>query len=107
ATVKVAVALVAFPVWTALVLAAAGAMAGVGAVLGLAVVMPLAGWAAIHFQESLEEALEDLAIFFRLGLRGARQRDLLARRAELARQIDTLIQEHDTLVGGTGEASAG
>jgi 1-acyl-sn-glycerol-3-phosphate acyltransferase len=97
ASVKLGVALVAFPVWYALVLLAAGLSLGAWAALGLAVLMPIAGWSAIHFQESLEEALEDLAVFLRLGLRRSRKRHLRARRAELARQIDALIREHDAL----------
>jgi glycerol-3-phosphate O-acyltransferase / dihydroxyacetone phosphate acyltransferase len=107
ASVKLGVALVAFPAWTALVLVAAGLTAGAWAALGLALLTPVAGWYAIHFQESLEEALEDLAVFFRLGLRRARKRHLLARRAELARQIDALIQEHDALARSRQQASAG
>ncbi|MFN7131225.1 MAG: lysophospholipid acyltransferase family protein [Myxococcales bacterium] len=107
ASVKIGVILVVFPLWYALVVALFGLTVGwEGAVLA-AIAMPVCGWYAIQFLERREEALEDAAIFLRLGLRRARKQRLLERRAMLARQIDELITARDALLAADGREYAG
>ena len=97
ATVKVASILVIFPLWYTGCVLAAAVFGGWEWALGTAVLMPTCGWYAIRFLERREEALEDTAIFFRLGLRGARKERLLGRRAELAAEIEAVANDLEKL----------
>lgn len=108
ATVKIGVTLVVFPLWHLLVVALFGLTVGWQGALIAAIGIPICGWYAIRFLERREEALEDAAIFFRLGLRRARKKRLLERRAMLANEIDQMIAARDRLLASTSaEPEAG
>jgi 1-acyl-sn-glycerol-3-phosphate acyltransferase len=107
ATLKIATALVVFPAWY-FVSVGAGLLFG-GASWGamLALLMPTSGWYAIRFLERREEALEDVALFLRLGLRDARKQRLLSRRGALAREIEALAAELEHIRAEQAEAPHG
>jgi glycerol-3-phosphate O-acyltransferase / dihydroxyacetone phosphate acyltransferase len=109
ATVKILASCVIFPIWYIGLLVLSGLTFGLIPTLVLAVLLPIAGLYAIHFRERREEAFEDAAVFFRLVTRRALRDRLLARRAELARQIEELKAEVEKLqVGGeSSRAQAG
>jgi hypothetical protein len=87
-TVKIGVSSVLFALWySGLIIASALTLAWWCTAL-LAVILPIAGLAAVVVKERHEEALEGAAVFFRLASRGSLRARLLERRAELARELD-------------------
>ncbi len=108
ASVKIGVILVVFPLWHALVVALFGLTTGWIGAVAAAVMVPVCGWYAIRFLERREEAIEDAALFFRLGLRRARKQRLIERRAMLAKEIDEMIAARDRLLAANpAEPEAG
>jgi 1-acyl-sn-glycerol-3-phosphate acyltransferase len=100
ATAVLLAALVVFPAWLGVLLAAAawaGGLAGAAAALLLA---PLLGLVGLAWWERRRQVQDDLTIFLRLALRGRLLRELAAQRDALAARIEALHAG-----GAAGEAA--
>jgi 1-acyl-sn-glycerol-3-phosphate acyltransferase len=99
ATVKLAAALVAFPIVYAVWLAAAWWVAGLWALAAAAVTLPALGVAALHWRDRWSRVKEDVRIFWNV-VRQKTQRD------ELIRERQALVARFDRVAGEWQEARA-
>ena len=88
ATVKLATALLAFPVTFGLWLAAAWFVAGLTGLALTAVLLPVAGTAALHWRTRWGIVREDARIFWRTARRRNLREQLVARREALVGEFD-------------------
>ncbi len=93
ATYKLGAALLAFPLWLAILVTGAWFVWGARLALGALVVLPVAGLAAIAWRDREVEVREDVRVFLRTR-RLAHGRDRIAeQRARLVTEFDRLIEE--------------
>jgi 1-acyl-sn-glycerol-3-phosphate acyltransferase len=93
ATYKVGAALLAFPLWYAVLLVATWQVWSIRAAAVMLFALPIAGLAAVAWRDRQEDVREDLAVFLR-ARRLARGRDRLAeQRARLTEEFDRLAEE--------------
>jgi len=91
-SVKVGVGAVLFALWCGGLLAAVSLTLAWWCTALFAIVLPVAGLAAIVVNERHDEARDDVAVFFRFASRRALRALLLERRAALARDLDDQIR---------------
>ena len=91
-TVKVGVGAVLFALWYGGLLAAVSLTLAWWCTVLCAIVLPVAGLAAIVVKERHDEARDDVAVFFRFANRRALRALLLERHAALARDLDEQIR---------------
>lgn len=91
-TVKIGAGAVLFALWYAGLLVASALTLAWWCTVLVAIMLPVAGLAAIVVKERGAEAREDTAVFFRLGSRRALRARLLERRAALARELDQEVR---------------
>ena len=93
ATTVVMAALVVFPIWFVVLVAAAWLFAGPLAGLVVALLAPGLGLIAVGYWEGRRQAFADLSVFFRLGLRSRLKALLIRQRDALAARIEALSAE--------------
>jgi glycerol-3-phosphate O-acyltransferase / dihydroxyacetone phosphate acyltransferase len=95
ATYKIAIGLLAFPLWWFLVSGGAWLLGGATVAGILAVAMPVVGFAAITWRDRQSQVREDTRVFLR-AVRNRRGRDRLSElRTELVGEFDALAEEWD------------
>jgi 1-acyl-sn-glycerol-3-phosphate acyltransferase len=99
ATVKLALALVVFPLTYAAWLALGWHVGGAALAAFLAVLLPLAGLATLHWRERFEDFRQDVAFVLRAFRRRGLTEMLRARRRELAGEIDRIADEWEAEIG--------
>lgn len=93
ATYKLGTALIAFPlVWLAWIVVAA-AWVGTWGAVSAAVALPLAGWAAVAFDERRRRFAEDVRVFFRASRAGAGRDRMHEARTALTREFDAVADQ--------------
>ncbi|MCZ6598728.1 MAG: 1-acyl-sn-glycerol-3-phosphate acyltransferase [Planctomycetota bacterium] len=93
ATAVILAGLVLFPLWYALLVAAAGVVLGWAAALATAVLTPVLGLLSLAYFEGRSQSLDDAAVFLRLVLRSGLKQRLVAQRDALAAEIERLSRE--------------
>ena len=92
ATYKVSVAIIAFPIWLAVLAAAVFFLAGWQMAVGSLVVFPVAGLAAVAWRDRQAIVREDLRVFLRARRRSQSRDRLAEQRAMLVAEFDSLAR---------------
>jgi hypothetical protein len=92
ATYKVSIAIISYPVWFALLLAAVWLKGGASMVVLMAIVLPIAGLATVAWRDRQGVVREDLRVFLRVRGRTQSRARLAELRGQLVGEFDELAE---------------